>query len=160
MLNTNYKKISYILSEKPGLSGQIAFEFLDQFITSNDILKFTLHSPLKHNEAFELLMQMYNVTILSSMTNERTIVIKDFIINDMLKELLCDLGMYPNCLEISKISSNFKKKEYLWSIEFCDEILTFTYADKLIDDSKIKLIEQSLLNKKIFYEKIKRTNHI
>ena len=34
MASINYKKISYILSEKPSLSGQIAFEFLNQLINS------------------------------------------------------------------------------------------------------------------------------
>lgn len=152
MTSTNYKKISYILSEKPGLSGQIAFEFLNQLINSNDVLKFTLHSPIKHHEAFELLTKMYNdVTIIPSMNNEKIIVIKKFIMNDKLKELLCVLGMYPNFLEISKINS--KELDYSWSLEFNDETLTFTYGDKLIDDLKINLIEQSLLNKKIFYER-------
>ena len=158
MASINYKKISYILSEKPSLSGQIAFEFLSQFINSNDVLKFILHSPIKHNEAFELLIKMYNdVIILPSMVNEKTIVIKNIIMNDKLKELLCDLGRYPNYLSISKINSNFEKKQmnYFWTIDFCDELLTFTYVDKSIDDSKINLIEQTLLNKKIFYEKKK-----
>lgn len=69
--------------------------------------------------------------------------------------MLCDLGRYPNYLSISKINSNFEKEQmsYFWTIDFCDELLTFTYVDKLIDDSKIKLIEQSLLNKKIFNER-------
>lgn len=86
MASTNYKKISYILSEKPSLSGQIAFEFLNQFINSNDVLKFTLHSSIKHNEAFELLIKMYNdVIILPRMVNEKTIVIKNIIMNDAIK---------------------------------------------------------------------------
>lgn len=156
MASTNYKKISYILSEKQSLSGQIAFEFLNQFIHSNDVLQFTLHSPIKHNEAFELLIKMYNdVIILPSMVNEKTIVIKNIIMNDAIKKLLCDLGRYPNYLSISKINSNFEKEKmsYFWTIDFCDELLTFTYMNKLIDDSKIKLIEQSLLNKNIFYER-------
>lgn len=69
--------------------------------------------------------------------------------------MLCDLGIHPNYLSISKINSNFKEEQmnYFWTIDFCDELLTFTYVNKLIDDSKINLIEHSLLNKKIFYER-------
>lgn len=156
MLYTNYKKISYILSEKPGLSGQIAFEFLDKIINSNDILKFTFYGHGKYNENFDLLMQMYNhIAIQPSKTNEKVIIIKDFIVNDKLKEVLCGLGLFPNFLKISKIGSNLEEEriDYFWSIEFSDEMLTFTYMKKLIDDLKIVLIEQAFLNKGIFYER-------
>lgn len=101
-------------------------------------------------------MQMYNdVVIVPSNINEKVIVIKDFIVNDKLKEVLCVLGMFPNFLKISKIGSNLEREQmdYFWSIEFSDEILTFTYIKKLIDDSKIILIEQALLNEGIFYER-------
>lgn len=156
MVYTKYKKISYILSEKPGLSGQIAFEFLDKISNFNDVLEFTFQGHGKHNESLDLLMQMYNdVVIVPSNINEKVIVIKDFIVNDKLKEVLCVLGMFPNFLKISKIGSNLEREQmdYFWSIEFSDEILTFTYIKKLIDDSKIILIEQALLNEGIFYER-------
>ena len=156
MSYTNYKKISYILSEKPGLSGQMAFEFLDQLVSPNDVLRFTLNSNRIHAKTIDLLIQMYNdIIILPSMTHEKTIIIKDFIMNDKLRELLCELGMFPNFLKISKISSNLTAEpmDYSWAIEFCDEILTFIYADKLIDETKIIMIEQSLLDKKLLYER-------
>lgn len=35
----------------------------------------------------------------------------------------------------------------------CDEIFTFIYMDKCMDDLKIALIEQELLNKGLLYEK-------
>lgn len=162
MIYTNYKKISYILSENPGLSGQIAFEFLDKIINFNDVLKFTFYGHGKHNKSLDLLIQMYtDVVILPSKTNEKEIIIKNFVMNDKLKEVLCVLGMFPNFIKISKIGSSLKEEriDYLWSIEFSDEILTFTYMKKLIDDSKIILIEQALMNKGIFYER-KETKNI
>lgn len=156
MAYTNYKKISYILSEEPGLSGQIAFEFLNKIIHSNDVLEFTFWGHGQHSESLDLLMQMYNdITILPSKTNEIVIVIKNFTVNDELREVLGVLGMFPNFLKISKIGSNLEEErmDYFWSIEFSDEILTFTYMKKLIDDSKIILIEQTLLKNGIFYER-------
>ena len=153
---TNYKKISYILSENPGLSGQIAYEFLDKIINFNDVLKFTFYGHGKHNESFDLLMQMYdNVSIQPSKNNEKVIIIKDFVVNDKLKEILCELGMFPNFLKISKIDSNLEedKKDFFWTIEFSDEILIFTHIKNFIDDSKIILVEQTLLNKGVFYER-------
>ena len=151
---TNYKKISYILSENPGLSGQIAYEFLDKIVNFNDVLKLRFYGHGKHNESFDLLTKLYvDVAIHPSKNNEKVIVIKDFVVNDKLKEMLCVLGMFPNFLEISKIDLEEDKKDYFWSIAFSDEIIIFTYIKNFIDDSKITLVEETLLNNGIFYER-------
>ena len=63
--------------------------------------------------------------------------------------------MYPNYLKISKLGSDLVKeqKDYFWSIEFCDEILNFSYMEKTLNDSKVALIEKEFLTKGLFYER-------
>lgn len=146
---TNYKKISYVLSEKPGLSGRIAFEFLSKIIASNDVLKFTFYGHGKHNESLDLFMEMYDdIVVLPSKNNEEEFIIKNFDINDRLYEVLCSLGKFPKFLKIEQI-------DYCWRIEYSDEVFTFVYMDKFMDDLKIALIEQEFLNKGIHYERKK-----
>jgi len=152
----NYKKLSYILSEEPGVSGKIAFEFLNSIVDSNDVLKFTIFAHSNHNKSIESLIEMHdNIVILPNKTNERELVIKGLKINRKLLDVLCSLGEYPNFLKISKINSNLELKQidYYWSIEYCDESFTFIYMDKYIDCSKITLIEQEFENKGISYER-------
>lgn len=153
---TNYKKITYILSEQPGLSGQIAFEFIKKIISSKIILKITFYGHGINNDNLVLLKEMYNdIVMLPSKNNEEEFIINNFEINNGLLKVLCSLGEFPNVLKISKIDSNLKlnKIDYWWCIEYSDEVFTFIYADKFIDDSQIKSIEQELLNKGIVYER-------
>lgn len=99
---------------------------------------------------------MYNdIVTLPSKNNEEEFIINNFEIKSGLLNVLCSLGQFPNILKISKIDSNLKLNQidYWWCIEYSDEIFTFIYADKFIDDSQIKLIEQVLLNKGIVYER-------
>ena len=156
MQYNNYKKITYILSETPGLSGQIAFEFLKKVIDSKNILKFTFYGHGKKNESLNLLREMYeNIVILPSKNHEEIFLIHNFYINSKLLKVLCALGEFPNFLEIAKFDSYSKidQIDYCWCIEYSDEIFTFTYMDKFIDDSVIISIEQELLNKGIVYER-------
>ena len=156
MLYTNYKKISYILSEKTGLSGRIAFEILNKIISINDVLEFTFYGQSEHNKSIDLLFEMFNnIVIIPSKNNEKKFVIKNIIINDKLIEILSIAGMFPNYLKISKLESDLEeeKKDYFWSMEFCDEILNFSYREKFFDDSKISLIEKEFLTKGLFYER-------
>ncbi|MBO6263180.1 MAG: hypothetical protein J6N93_02755 [Clostridia bacterium] len=152
----NYKKLSYILSEEPGLSGEIAFEFLDKLITSNDVLKFTFYGHGIHSESLDSLMEMYDdIVILPSKNNEKEFLIKNFYIKDRLHEVLSSLGEFPNFLKITKINSISKNDlvDYCWCIEYCDEVFTFAYMDEFVDDLKIISIEQELLNKGLHYIK-------
>ena len=152
----NYKKITYILSEKPGLSGQIAFEFLKHVIDSKNVLKFTFYGYGKKNESLELLKKMYdNIVILPSKNNEESFLINDFYINGGLLKVLCSLGEFPNFLEILKLDSNSKtdQNDYCWCIEYSDEMFTFIYTDKFVDNLKIISIEQELADKGIVYER-------
>lgn len=152
----NYKKISYILSETPGLSGKIAFEFLYNIIDSKDVLKFTVHGQGDNSKNLNSLLEMYDHTMLiMSKGNEKEFIIKNITINNRLLEILCALGEFPNFLKISKIDSNIHNStnDYCWSIEYCDEVLTFIYIDKYFDDFKIALIEKELENKRISYER-------
>lgn len=152
----NYKKISYILPEISGLSGQIAFEFLKNIITLKDVLKFTFYGHGIKNESLGLIREMYgNVVILPSKDNEEVFLINNFYIHAGLLKVLCSLGKFPNFLKISKIDSNLKTDQidYCWCIEYSDEIITFIYADKFIDNSKIISIEHEFLSKGIVYER-------
>lgn len=152
----NYKKISYILSETPDLSGKMAFEFLDKIIEPGDVLKFTFYGHSKHAQSLDSLIEMNNDTmILSSKNTEKEILIRNFHINGSLLDILCSLGNFPNFLKISKINSNLKlmQFDFFWSIEYCDEIFSFIFIDEYIDSSKIVLIEQELKNKGISYER-------
>ena len=156
MSYTNYKKISYILSEKPGLSGQIAFEFLDKIIIPNDVLKFTFNGHGNSPESFDYFKNLYDdVVFLNSKNNEEEILIKNFNMKDGLHEVLGSLGKFPNFCKISKSNycSKIENVDCCWCIEYCDEIFTFIYMDKCMDDLKIALIEQELLNKGLLYEK-------
>ena len=66
------KKISYVLPEKPQLSGQIAFEFLDKILNDGDILKFKFYGHGINNESLTLLMQMHSdIVFLPSNINEK-----------------------------------------------------------------------------------------
>lgn len=152
----NYKKISYILSEIPGLSGKIAFEFLNKIIDSNDELKISLYGNNIHNEIINSLIEMQNdIIILPSKNNEKEFLVKNLNINDRFFDILCLCGEFPNFIKISKISSNqsLKPTDYFWSIEYCDETFIFICMDECFDLSKIVLIEQELENKGISYEK-------
>lgn len=157
----NYKKISYILSETPSLSGNIAFVFLNKILEPNDVLKFTFYEHEKESKSTNSLLQMYDdIVILPSKNNEKEFIVNNINLNNDLLDFLCLSGKFPNFLTISKINSNIKsiQKNYYWSIEYCDEIFTFIYKDTYIDSSKIILIEQELKNKEISYERKKIRN--
>lgn len=154
MQYNKYKKITYILSEKPGLSGRIAFEFLKEVIGSKNLLKFTFYGH--GNKCFGLFRKMYdNIISLPCENDEEEFLINNFDIKSGLLKVLCLLGEFPNFLKISKLDSDYKtnKMNYSWCIEYSDETFTFTYLDKLIEDSKIVSIEQELFNKGIVYER-------
>lgn len=152
----NYQKVSYVLSEIPRLSGKIAFEFLLEIVNLDDVLKFTVCGQENNSKNIDTLIGMHNNTkILMSQKSPKEFVIKNININDRLLELLCSLGEFPSFIKISKIDSNSThcQLNYYWSIEYCDEILTFIYADQYFDNSKIALIEKKLESKGISYER-------
>ena len=152
----NHKKISYILSEEPGLSGKIAFEFLSEIVNSNDVLKFIFHGQGENGISIDSLLEIYDdIIIIMNRSNEKVFVIKNINIDNRLLELLCLLGKFPNYLVISRIDSNLNNSHisYYWSIEYSDEVLSFTYADKYFDGSKITIIEKKLETKGISYER-------
>jgi len=157
---TDYNQISYILSEKPGLAGRIAYIVIDNIIEPNDIIKFTFYGHGKSDEKLNSLIKLHNdVTILPSKNNEKEFVVKNLVINDKLMETLCLLGTFPNYLIISKIGPALEKNNgYFWSVEFSDEILTFSYMKSCVDASKVTLIEQSILSNELSYER-KRIKH-
>ena len=150
----NYQKVSYILSETPGISGKIAFEFLLEIVNLEDVLKFTFYGQENNSQSIDSLIEMHNNTnIIVSKKRPKEFVIKNININYRLLELLCSLGEFPNFIKISKIDSNLTHTNFYWSIEYCDEILTFIYPYKYFDDSKIALIEKKLESQGISYER-------
>ena len=158
MQHLKYRKVSYVLPETPGMSGKIAFEFLSKIVMSSDSLRFSFRGQGENNESFDKLLTMNNeAIIIINNTNEKTIVIKNIIINENLLEILCSLGKYPNFLEVSKINENLlnSSPEFYWSIGYCDEIFTFDYLDGEFDCSKLDLIEKEFENKGIRYERKK-----
>ena len=151
---TKYKKISYILSETPDLSGKMAFVFLDKIIEPHDVLKFTLYGHSKHNQGLDSLIAINkDAMIVTSQKAEKEIIIKNLNINDDLLDVLCSLGKFPNYLKISKINLKSMQTNFCWNIEYCDEFFSFVFMDEYIDSSKIVLIEQELDNKGISYER-------
>lgn len=150
----NYKKISYILSEMPDLSGKMAFEFLDKIVEPDDVLKFTFSGHNRHSQSLDLLIAMNNDSmIVSSHNTEKEIIIKNLNINRNLLDILCSLGNFPNYLKISKINLKSMQTDFCWNIEYCDEVFSFVFMDQYIDSSKIILIEEELDNKGISYER-------
>lgn len=151
---TKYKKISYILSEIPDLSGKMAFVFLDKIIEPHDVLKFTFCRHGKHDQGLDSLIAMNkDAMIVTRQKAEKEIIIKNLNINDDLLDVLCSLGNFPNCLKISKINLKSKQTNFCWNIEYCDEFFSFVFTDEYIDSSKIILIEQELANKGINYKR-------
>lgn len=147
-----YKKITYILSEEPGLSGQIAFEFLKNIVDLSDSIKFIFYGHGKNSESLGLLKEMYdNIIIQPSKNNEESFIISNFYVNSGLLKLLCSLGKFPNFICISKFDPN-NQIDY-WSMEYSDEFFTFIYNDKFINYSRMIALEQELLNKGIVYER-------
>ena len=150
----NYKKISYILSETPGLSGKMAFEFLNKIIEPDDVLKFTFYGHSKYDQGLDSIISMNNeAVIVPSQNVEKEIVIKNLNINSDLLGVLCSLGNFPNYLKISKINLKSMQTDFCWNIEYCDEVFSFVFMDEYIDYSKILFIEQELDNKGISYER-------
>ena len=152
-----YKEISYVLSEKPGISGEIAFEFLTKIIEEKEHLQFEFYGHGK-NESINLLKAMYNDTVIYLCEDdEEKFFIRDFDIKDGLIEVLRSLGKYPNLIKITKPKFNqkMKKVDYYWSMEYMDEYFTFFYMEDIINDSKINLIEEGLLGKGLFFERKK-----
>ena len=150
----NYRKVSYILSETPGISGKIAFEFLLEIVNLEDVLKFTFYGQENNSQSIDSLIEMHNNTnIIVSKKRPKEFVIKNICINDKLLKLMCSLGEFPNFTKVSKIDSNLTHTNFYWSIEYCDEILTFIYQYKYFDDSKIALIEKKLESQGISYER-------
>ena len=154
MSYTKYKRISYILSETPDLSGKMAFVFLDKIIEPDDVLKFTFCGHSKHDQALDSLIAMNKgAKIVTSQKAEKEIIIRNLNINDDLLDVLCSFGNFPNYFKITKINLQSMQTNFCWNIEYCDEFFSFFFMDEYIDSSKIILIEQELDNKGIIYER-------
>ena len=156
MSYTNYKKISYVLSEKPGISGMIAYEYIKHIIRSEDVLKFIVFGHGIPNDNLESFLTMHSdATILPGTSNEKVFILNHVDVNTKLLELLCSLGEYPNYSEIAKIINTIKLNNTHsdWKIEYSDELFTIIYNNEYIDDSIIELIEKNLKNKNICYER-------
>ena len=76
----NYRKVSYILSETPGISGKIAFEFLLEIVNLEDVLKFTFYGQENNSQSIDSLIEMHNNTnIIVSKKDQKSLLLKTFV---------------------------------------------------------------------------------
>ena len=151
-----YKSITYVLSEEQGLSGKIVCEFLQRILCEKDSLLFSCESAKEIKHSMELLKQQCKETYpLPNESKKNGFVGSTLAMNKETIDILCALGEYPNCMSISKVNtdSNGCSSNYLWTIEYCDEVITLTFVDKLFSDETISLIEDELVKKQLNFER-------
>lgn len=152
----NYKVVTYVLSETQSLSGKMAYEFLRKILNERDTLLFSSKTVKDLGNTIGLLKQQCKETrSLSNKSSETDFIGLSLAMNEKTLDLLCLLGEYPNYMSISRINAESDEHlpNCLWTIDYCDEMLKFTFIDKLVNGDTLALIENELIKKQIDYER-------